>query len=428
MKNEFMGREGNTVTLKITVPVADFAKGIETAYKKNKSKFAVPGFRKGKIPRNMIEKMYGEGVFFEDAINEVLPVAYDGAIDELNIDAIDKPDIDVLEVGKDKDLVIEAKVTVKPEVKLGEYKGINAKKVDANVIDEDVNMEIEKSREMNARMINVEDRAIVDGDTVALDYSGFVGEEQFEGGTAENQTLVIGSGQFIPGFEEQLIGFNINDEKEVKVTFPTEYHAEDLAGKEAVFKVVIKGIKVKELPELDDEFAKDTSEFDTLEELKADIKAKLVEAAEKESETATRDNVIDAVVETLEADIPEVMIEAEIDTMLRDFNYQLSQQGLTLETYVQYTGGSIEDLREQMKEDAASRVKTSIVLEEVAKLENVEVTEEDLETEFARIAEAQNTDVESVKKVFGSDNNEYLKHTVATKKTVDLLVENAKLV
>lgn len=428
MKNEFMGREGNTVTLKITVPAADFAKGIETAYKKNRSKFAVPGFRKGKIPRNMIEKMYGESVFFEDAINIVLPVAYDGAIDELNIDAIDRPDIDVLEVGKDVDLVIEAKVTVKPEVKLGDYKGIEAKKADATVTEEDINMEVEKTREMNARMINIEDRAILDGDTITLDYSGFVGEEQFEGGTAENQTLVIGSAQFIPGFEEQLIGFNIGDEKEVSVTFPTEYHSEDLAGKEAVFKVVIKGIKVKELPELDDEFAKDTSEFDTLEELKADIKAKLEETAAKQAEMTTRDNVIDAIVETLEADIPQVMIDVEIETMLKDFNYQLSQQGLNLETYVQFTGGSVDDLKEQMKGDALTRVKTSMAIEEVMKLEKVEVTEAELEVEFARIAEAQNTDIENVKKVFGSDNSDYLKHTVATKKTVDLLVENAKLV
>lgn len=428
MNYQLVGTERNVATIRVTVPTADFDKAINTAYNKSKGKFAVPGFRKGKVPKSIIEKQYGEGIFFEEALDIILPEAYSGAVDELKLEVVARPDIDIVEMAKGKDLVFEAKVAVKPEVKMGNYKGVEAKKVDGEVTEEVLMAELEKSREMNARLVSIEDRPVADGDTLTIDYKGFVGEEQFAGGTAENQTLVIGSGRFIPGFEEQLVGKNIGDDAVVSVTFPAEYHAPELAGKEARFEVKIHGIKVKELPALDDEFAKDTSEFDTLEALKADMKAQLEEGAKKNAELATRDNVVDAVVATMEADIPEAMVEMEIEGMLKDFDYQLKQQGLNLENYLKFTGSKLDDLKGQMKNDAEIRVKTALTLEEVAKLENVEVTEADVEGELNRIAEAQKASLEEVRKVFGRDNYEYLRTTLTTKKTVDLLVEHANLI
>ncbi len=428
MNYQLVNTEKNVATIRVTVPTADFDKAINTAYNKSKGKFAVPGFRKGKVPKSIIEKQYGEGIFFEEALDIILPEAYSGAVDELKLEVVARPDIDIVEMSKGQDLVFEAKVAVKPEVKMGNYKGVEAKKVDGEVTEEVLMAELDKSREMNARLVSIEDRPIADGDTLTIDYKGFVGEEQFEGGTAENQTLVIGSGRFIPGFEEQLVGKRIGDDAVVNITFPAEYHALDLAGKEAKFEVKIHGIQVKELPALDDEFAKDTSEFDTLEALKADLKAQLEEGAKKNAELATRDNVVDAVVATMEAEIPEAMVEMEIEGMLKDFDYQLKQQGLNLENYLKFTGSKLEDLKGQMKDDAEIRVKTALTLEEVAKLENVEVTEADVEGELNRIAEAQKASLEEVKKVFGRDNYEYLRTTLTTKKTVDLLVEHANLV
>jgi trigger factor len=427
MNFELVKKENNQVTLNLTIPYADFEKAIEKAYQKEKSKFVVPGFRKGKAPRKTIENNYGESVFFEEAINVIFPDAYSKAVDELSIDPVDRPDIDILEIGKDVDLKIAAVVTVKPEVKLGEYKGVSVDAVKVDVTDEDVQKELDRSREAGGRLVTVEDRAVQNGDSVLIDYAGFVGEEQFEGGTAENQTLVIGSGRFIEGFEEQLIGKNIGDECEVSVTFPEKYHAENLAGKPATFKATIKGIKVKELPELDDEFAKDTSEFDTIDELKADIRKKLEEAAAKNSEMATRDRVVDAVVNTLEADIPEVMVNNEINGMLRDFDYELRYQGADLEKYLQFTDTSIEALKEQMKDDAVQRVKTALVIEEIAKKENIEISSEDIESELVRIAERQNSKVEDIRKYFEKDDFEYIKSTLTAKKVVDLLVDSAKL-
>lgn len=428
MNYQLVKTEMNMATIRVTVPAADFAKAITAAFNKNKNKFAVPGFRKGKVPQNIIEKQYGEGVFFEDALDIILPEAYGKAIDELKIEVVARPDIDIVEMAKGKDLIFEAVVAVKPEVKLGAYKGVEAKKVSGEVTEEILLAELEKSREMNARLVSIEDRAVANGDTITMDYKGFVGEEQFDGGTAENQTLVIGSGRFIPGFEEQLVGKNIGEDVEVHVTFPEEYHAPNLAGQAAKFEVKIHGIKVKEMPELDDEFAKDTSEFETLEELKADIKAKLAEGAAKNAELATRDNVVDAVVANLEADIPAPMVDMEIEGMVRDFDYQLRNQGLDLENYLKFTGSKLDDLKAQMRGDAEIRVKTALTLEEVAKLENIEVTEEDLENELNRIAEAQKVSIEEVRTVFGRDDFDYIKNTLTTKKTVDLLVEHANLV
>lgn len=428
MNYQLVSTEKNVATIRVTVPVADFEKAINNAYNKTKGKFAVPGFRKGKVPKNIIEKQYGEGVFFEEALDMILPEAYGNSIDELKLEVVARPDIDIVEMAKGKDLIFEAKVAVKPEVKLGSYKGVEAKKVDGEVTEEVLMAELEKSREMNSRLVSIEDRPVADGDTLTIDYKGFVGEEQFEGGTAENQTLVIGSGRFIPGFEEQLVGKKIGDDAVVNVSFPAEYHAANLAGKDAKFEVKIHAIKVKELPALDDEFAKDTSEFETLEALKADMKAQLEEGAKKNAELATRDNVVDAVVATMEADIPDAMVDMEIEGMLKDFDYQLKHQGLDLENYLKFTGSKLDDLKGQMKEDAVIRVKTALALEEIAKVEKVEVTEADIESELNRIAEAQKASLEEVKKVFGRDDFEYLRTTLTTKKTVDLLVENAKLV
>lgn len=425
---ELIKKENNDVTLNVTVPAADFEKAVNTAYMKERSKFNIQGFRKGKAPRKIIEVQYGSEVFFEEAVNVVLPKAYSSALDELKIDPVDRPTIDVKAIGKGVDLVIEAVVTVKPEVKLGEYKGVEVETVKVEVTDEDVNTEVEKSREMNGRLVNVEDRGIADGDSAIIDYKGFVGEDQFAGGTADNHTLVIGSGSFIPGFEEQLVGAKTGDEVEVNVTFPEEYQSEELAGKEAVFKVDVKGIKVKELPELDDEFAKDTSEFDTLEELKADLKKTLQEAATKNAELAQRDKVIDAAVATMEADIPEVMFEGEVDGMLRDFDQQLRQQGLNLEQYVQFTGASLDDLKSQMRNDAEIRVKTGLALEEIIKLENIEISTEEIEAEMTKISETQNATMEDVRKAFMADDYAYLRDSLSTRKVVDLLVENAKLI
>ena len=425
MAFELIKKEGNNVTLEMTVSAEAFEKAIQKVYNETKSRYAIPGFRKGKVPRAIIEKQFGEGVFFEDAINELLPGSYSDAIDALSLEPVAQPDIDVKSISKETGLVIEAVVTVKPEAAIENYKGVEVKKIETVVTEEEVDQEIEKIRDMNARLITVEDRPVQENDTVTIYYAGSIDGVAFEGGTAEGQQLVIGSGQFIPGFEAQLIGAGLGDHVTVKVTFPETYHAEALAGKEAVFEVDIKGIRVKELPELDDELAKDTSEFDTLEALRADIKAKLVETAEKQNEMALRDSVIDAVVANLEADIPDAMVENEIDYMIRDFDSQLRYQGLDLDGYMKFTGNSLDDLKGQMRSDALARVRTTLAIEEISKKEAIAVTDEDLENEFIRIAERQGTDVENVKKVFASDNYEYLKNNLITKKTVDFLVEQA---
>jgi len=425
---ELIKKENNEVTLNVTVPAADFEKAVNTAYMKERSKFNIQGFRKGKASRKIIEVQYGSEVFFEEAVNVVLPTAYSTALDELKIDPVDRPTIDVKAIGKGVDLIIEAVVTVRPEVKIGEYKGVEVETVKIEVTDEDVNAEVEKSRELNGRLVTVEDRGIADGDSAIIDYKGFVGEDQFEGGTAENHTLVIGSATFIPGFEEQLVGAKTGEELDVNVNFPEDYQSQELAGKEAVFKVSVKGIKVKELPELDDEFAKDTTEFDTLEELKSDLKKTLQEAATKNAELAQRDKVIDAVVDIMVVDVPEVMYEGEVDGMLRDFDQQLQQQGLNLEQYVQFTGSSLDDLKSQMRNDAEVRVKTGLALEEIIKLENVVITTEEIEVEMTKISETQNATIEDVRKAFMNDDYAYLKDSLSTRKVVDLLVENAKLI
>lgn len=428
MSYEILKKENSEVTIKAVVPAEEFDKAVLAAYNKNKGKFSVPGFRKGKVPKTIIEKQYGEGVFYEDAVNELLQVHYEKALDELKIEPVARPDVDVLEVGAKQDLVFTAVITVAPEFTLEGYKGIEVETVSAEVTDEMILAEIEKTRTMNARLVSVTDRAVQEGDTCIIDYKGFVGEEQFEGGTADNQELVIGSGRFIPGFEEQLIGANTGDDVEVKVTFPETYHAKELAGQDAIFKVKVNEIKFKELPALDDEFAKDVSEFDTLEAYKNSLKEELKVSAAESANAAQRDKVIDKVTELLTVEIPAKMVDAEIDGMIREFDQQLRYQGLSFDQYMQFTGSTIESMKDQMRNDALARVKTGLVIEKVMNQENIEVTDADVEAELVKIAEMQKRQLEDVKKIFERDNYDYLKSNLKTRKTVDFLVDNAKLV
>ena len=426
--NQILKQENNTVTLKITVGSEAFENACKQAYNKNKGQFNIPGFRKGKATRAVIEKMYGEGIFFEDAIDIVFPEAYRNAVEELKLEVIDRPSLDIEEIGKGKDLVMVINVQVKPEVKLGEYKGLEVKQVSAEVTEEDVETEINKMQEQNARMVTVEDRPVSDKDSILLNFCGSVDGVEFEGGKAENYSLVVGSNTFIPGFEEQLIGMNAGDSKDVVVTFPEDYHSEDLKGKEAVFAVEINEIKETQLPHIDDEFVKDTTEFETLEELKNDIRAKAAENKKKSAEDAMKNEVVEKLAENIEVEIPEVMVKNEVDNMLKDFENNLRYQGMDLNTYYQYTGTSKEILEDQMKEDAEKRVRISLAVDEVSKSEGVEATEEDMEAEYKKMADIYKLEVEKIKEIFQNSQDEAIKSTIVARKTVDLLLENAKLV
>lgn len=426
--NQILKQEKNIVTLKITVGNEAFESACKQAYNKNKGQFNIPGFRKGKATRAMIEKMYGEGAFFEDAIDIVFPEAYRTAVEELDLEVIDRPSLDVEEIGKGKDLVMVITVQVKPEVKLGEYKGLEVKKVDSEVTEEDIDAELKKMQEQSARMVTVEDRPVADQDNLLFDFCGSVDGVEFEGGKAENYSLVVGSNTFIPGFEEQLIGMKAGESKDIIVTFPEDYGSEDLKGKEAVFAVVINEIKEKQLPEIDDEFVKDTTEFENLEELKNDIKAKAADSKKKQSEDTMKNEVVEKLAENIEVEIPEAMIKNEIDSMLKDFENNLRYQGMDLETYYQYTGTSKAILEEQMHPDAEKRVKISLAVEAVSKVEDIEVTEEDMETEYVKMAEIYKLEVDKIKEIFQNSQDEAIKSTIVARKTVDLLLANAKLV
>lgn len=427
MSSTLVKKEGNVVTLKIEVDAETFEKGVQEAYQKNKQKFNIPGFRKGKAPRKLIEMNYGEGIFYEDAINIVFPEAYDKAIEEHKLDPVDRPSVDVEDIEKGKTVVFTADVTVMPEVKLGEYKGIEVEKTEYNVTEEEVEAELKRMQERNARVADAGDRPVKQGDILTIDYSGFVGEEQFEGGTAQNQTLEIGSGRFIPGFEEQLVGKNKEEEVEVKVTFPEEYHSEELEGKDAIFKVVIHEIKEKELPALDDEFAKDVSEFDTLEELKADIENRLKKQAEQKEKTENENKVVEKVAELCEVDIPEVMIERQIDDDVNDFAYRLRYQGLEFEKYLELTGTQIEELREQFRPNADKFVKADLVLEAISEKEGIEATEEELDKELEDFAKSYNQDADKFKASLKAKDLEYIKKGIIKRKTVEFLTKEAKL-
>ena len=427
MKAELLKKESNKVTLKITVENDKFEAAITKAYNKNKGKYNIPGFRKGKAPKQVIESQYGKGVFYNDAIEILFPEVYPAAIEELNIDPIDRPDLDIEEISKDNGLVMVVNVEVKPEFELGSYKGIEISKVENNVTDEEVEASLQEMVNRNARILSVEDKAIESGDTAVIDFEGFDNGVAFEGGKGENHNLVIGSNSFIPGFEDQLIGKKAGEEVEVNVTFPEQYHAEHLAGKPVVFKVKVNDVKVKEVPALDDEFAKDASEFDTLAELRADVKAKLEKDAQNRADAEMRNALVEKVSANTEVEVPNAMVEAQVENMLMELNYQLQFQGLNLQQLLEMTGRSVEELKAERRADAEKLVKSSLVLEAIAKAENVEVSEEEFTAELEKMASMYNMEADKLKASLRDMDIEDIKGQIKIRKTIDLLVNNATI-
>ncbi|MGG2952968.1 trigger factor [Geobacillus stearothermophilus] len=416
--------EGNEGVLTVEVDAEKVNKGLDAAFKKVVKNITLPGFRKGKVPRVLFEKRFGVEALYQDALDILLPEAYAKAVEEAGIEPVSMPEIDIEQMEKGKSLIFKAKVTVKPEVKLGQYKGLEVEKMDATVTDEDVENELKRLQENYAELVVKEDGTVENGDTVVIDFEGFVDGEPFEGGKAENYSLEIGSGTFIPGFEEQLVGMKAGEEKEIQVTFPEEYHAEQLAGKPATFKVKVHEVKAKQLPALDDEFAKDVDEeVETLDELKAKIRARLEEAKKNEAETALRNAVVEKAAANAEIDIPAVMVQNETDRMLREFDQRLQMQGLNLQLYYQFSGQDEAALREQMKEDAEKRVRAALTLEAIAKAENIEVTDEEVEEELQKMAEAYNLSVDKLKELLGSLDG--VKEDLKWRKTIDFLVEHS---
>lgn len=418
--------EKNMAKLTIEASAEELDKAIETAYQRSKNKISVPGFRKGRVPRRMIEQMYGKNVFYEDAANELIPGAYAKALEECEEEIVSQPAIEVTQLEAGKPFIFTATVALKPEVSLGKYKSVKIDKIDTEVTDAEVDETIAKERESNAREITVEDRAVKDGDMTVLDFEGFVDGVAFAGGKGENYPLTIGSGAFIPGFEEQLIGAEINKETEVHVTFPEDYKAEELKGKAAVFKCTVKEIKEKELPELDDEFASEVSEFDTLAEYKEDVKKKLSEKKEAEAKDKKEEAVIDAIIADAKMDIPDPMLETQQRQMVEDFAHRLSAQGLTLEQYFQFTGLDREKLLEQVKPTALKRIQSRLVLEAVVKAENITTDDADFEEEVKRLAEIYQMEEDKVKEMLGDKEKKELMEDAAVRKAVDFVVSNAK--
>ena len=419
--------EKNMAKLTVEVSAEDFKAAIKKAFNKNKNRFAIPGFRKGKAPQAMIEKMYGEGVFYEDAADEAINASYAEAMKESGLDIVSRPEVTIEKIGKDEPFVYSALVAVKPEVTLGQYKGVEVEKADASVSAEDVEAELKKVQEQNARLLTVEDRGVEDGDQTVIDFEGFVDGKGFEGGKAEDYPLTIGSHSFIDTFEEQLIGKKIGEECEVNVTFPTEYHAADLAGKPATFKVTVKEIKVKELPELNDEFASEVSEFDTLDEYKKDVEKKLAEKKEIEANSKNEDAVVAKVVENATMEIPDKMIDAQAENMVQDMARRMQSQGLSLDMYLKYTGMTVEQMKEQARPDAEKRICTRLVLEAVAKAENIQISDEKVDEEVAKMAEAYKMEVEKLKSYMSESDVKQMKEDLAVQQAVDLLVAEAKL-
>jgi trigger factor len=418
--------EHNMAKLTIEVDAAEFKKALTQAYNKQKKSFNIAGFRKGKVPQAVIEKMYGPEIFYEEAANIIIPEAYAKEMQDCDLEIVSRPEIDIEQIEKGKSFIFTAEVALKPEVTLGEYKGLEATVEVEEVTEEEVSAELVKQQEENAREVEVTDRAVEDGDITNIDYSGSVDGVKFEGGTAENQTLVIGSHSFIDTFEEQLIGKNIGEEVEVNVTFPEEYHAPELAGKAAVFAVKINGIKVKELPVIDDEFADEVSEFETLEEYKADIRAKLVEQKEKAAQTEKENKVVDLAIENAAMDIPEAMIEDQAQQMFQEFAQNISYQGLQMEQYLQFVGKTTEEFMEELKPQAEKRIQSRLVLEAVAAAENIEATDEDVEKEIANMAEMYQMEADKIKEILGDSQKDQMKADIAVQKAVDFLVAEAK--
>ena len=417
--------EKSMAKLTITVSAEDFEKAIEKAYQKNKNKISVQGFRKGKAPRAVIEKMYGVGVFYEDAANEVMPDAYEQAAKESGLDIVSRPEIDVVQIEKGKEFIFTAEVAVKPEVTLGQYRDIEVEKQEVSVSEDEVNAELDKAREQNARIFNVEDRPVADGDTTIIDFEGFVDGVAFDGGKGEDYNLVIGSHSFIDTFEEQLIGKNIGEETEVHVTFPAEYHAAELAGKPAMFKVTVKEIKAKELPALDDDFAQDVSEFDTLEEYKNSIRTSIEEKKAQAAKGVKEDAVIEKIIENAQMDIPQPMIETQTRQMAEEFAQRIQMQGLNIQQYFQFTGMDANKFMENLKPQAEKRIQSRLVLEAIVKAENITVSDEEVEKEFESMATAYQMEVEKVKELIGAAEREQLVMDLAVQKAVDLVRDAA---
>lgn len=418
--------EHNMAKLTIEVSAEEFDKAMQSAYLKNKGKINIPGFRKGKAPRAIIEKMYGAGIFYEDAANEIIPKAYDSEVENCELELVSQPKIDVVQIEKGKPFIFTAEVAVKPEVTLGEYAGVEVPKTEISVTEEEVQAEVDKERENNSRTIDVDDRAVQNGDMIKLDFDGSVDGVPFEGGKAENYDLTVGSGSFIPGFEDQLVGANIGADVEVKVTFPEDYHAKELAGKEAVFQCKVNEIKVKELPEADDEFAQDVSEFDTLEEYKEDLKKKLTERKETEAKNAKEKAAVEAVVANAEMDIPEPMVEGQVRQMAEDFARRLQSQGLSVEQYFQFTGLTAEKLMEQMKPEALKRIQNSLVLEAVALKEDFQIAEEKIEEELKKMSENYKMELDKIKEILGETGLEQMKNDLKIQAAVDFIRDHAK--
>lgn len=417
--------EKNLVKLTFEVSAEDFTKAINEAYKKNAKKFNIPGFRKGKAPRAVIEKYYTEAVFYDDAINAVLPGAYESAVKEAELEVVARPEIDVEDIKKGEPIVFTALVTTKPEVKLGEYKGVEVAAVDATVTDEDVDKDIAATQQKNARMIEVDDRAVENGDIITLDFEGSVDGVPFDGGKGEDYELEIGSGTFIPGFEDQLVGAEIGADVNVNVTFPEEYHAENLKGKDAVFACKVKNIKVRELPELDDDFASEVSEFETMADYRADVRKKLEEAAENKAKAEIENEVIEKVVENAEFDLPDAMIDAQVDNTINDFAQRLQYQGMNLDMYLQYTGSNLEAMKAQFRPQAEKQVSGSLVLEAVMNAEGIETTPEELELELVDMSKKYNMELDKIKELLQDAEMERIKKDLALQKTITMLVNNA---
>lgn len=425
MKATFVSREKNEVKFTMEFSAEEFEQAQVEAYKKTKNQFEIDGFRKGKAPRSIIEKKYGEGIFFEDALDELFRVEYPKAIAELGLEVIDSPAAEFTQLKKGEGFTATITVNCFPVVEVKDYKGVKIEKIVQEVKDAEVENEIAQLQKRNARMVSVE-RAAKAGDTVFFDYAGFVGDNQFEGGTAEKQTLKLGSGMFIPGFEEQLIGCKAGEDKDVEVTFPEEYHAEDLAGKEAVFHCHIHEVREEQLPELNDDFAQDVSEFDTLDELKAKTRERLEETAEKSAVAQMKDAAMDKVMEANEVEAPITMVNDEIDRMIGEFQQQLMYSGMRIEDYLNYTGTSMPEFREQVRPDAEKSVKTRIVLMGIVNQENIEVTDEEMEEELALMAKQYGTEVDQIKSMIGEANLPYFKKDMQVKKAIDLVYDNAK--
>ena len=418
--------EKNMAKLTIEVSAEDLDKAMEKAYQKQKSRISLPGFRKGKAPRKMIESMYGKGVFMEDAVNSLVPQEYTKALGECDLEIVSQPEINVTQMEPGKALIFTADVAVKPEVTLGDYKGVEVPKSEITVTDEEVDAEVKKEQDKNARTVAVEDRAAANGDITTIDFEGFVDGVAFEGGKGTDYALTLGSGTFIPGFEDQLVGANTGDHVEVKVTFPEEYQAKELAGKEAVFQCDVKKVEAKELPELDDDFAQDASEFDTLAEYKEDIKKNLTEKKEKEARAAKENAAVDKAIENAEMEIPDAMVATQTRQMLDDFARRMQSQGLTMEQFFQFTGMTAEKMQEEMKPQALKRIQTRLVLEKIAEVENIQPTQEEVDEEISKMAEAYKMEADKIKELLGDRELEQMKKDMAVQKAVTLVADEAK--